>query len=217
MGSVWSSALLSGRIFLPSAHSTLDALIVKVRIVIGLEIGKDVLQLSHPGKSLVSLPTNLDKCIPQLLNPALGQLSKSINLALLPAPHNLARIPFLDVLQFSLEIPHFHLLGLEIHLQPFNMILHLLLHPARVHQECLLLLQRRRHRLLSPLLLFPPLLPDLLAPVFAFRASNPCPFVAPIAAQFVVADPVVDPPEGHIRRPVSLVLAVKPWQRGREL
>lgn len=218
--SVCPMTLLSGRIFLPAAHSALDALVVEVRVVLRLELGQDVLQLLHLRASLVSLRTNLDQRSPQFFDPALGQLSKDVNLAGLLAPHDLALL-LSRVLQTFLEtridLLHLELRRLELHLQFPNVILRLLLLPAGIHQHRPLLLQRRRHRPLPLLLLPPPLLPDPLAPVLALRGPNPRPLVAAIAAYLVVTHPVIDPLERNVRRPMALVLAVEPRQRRREL
>jgi hypothetical protein len=67
------------------------------------------------------------------------------------------------------------------------------------------------------LLLFAPFFANLFTLVIALFAPNTSPFITSIAAKLVVADTVIDPLKGNIRRLMTLVLTVETWKRCLEI
>jgi hypothetical protein len=213
-GSVGILTQSTGGVILPAAHSALDTLVIKVGVIFNLEFGQDLLKLLHSGTSLVSLPANLHQRIAQLVDPALSNTRKSIDLALALAtgPDNLALL-LLDRLEASLETLDLSLGALDLGLQTKNVVLDILRLPPGIHKKILLLSQGSSHGFLTLLLLLPPLLAYFLATILALGSTDARPLIAAIAALLVITDSVVDAMERYIRWPVSLVFAVEPGQR----
>jgi hypothetical protein len=157
------------------------------------------------------LATHIHKRITKLIDTALGEVSKDVNLALALATSRTDDLALLllDSLQSSLEALFLDLGTLDLGLEAHNVILNLLLLTTSIDKEILLLSQSSSHRLLALLFLLPPLLANFLAAVLTLLSANAGPFVTTIATLLVVADSIVDALERNIRGLVALVLAVE--------
>jgi len=93
-----------------------------------------------------------------------------------------------------------------------QILLNSLLQPRRFDNKVPSIFRCPRQRLLSRLVLFPPLCPRLFTFVLALYASYTFPLIATVTTQFVVANAVVDICERYVCRLMPLVLAVESRQ-----
>jgi hypothetical protein len=205
-------SLVPGRVVFPSSDSALDTFVVEVGVVFLLEGGQDLLELLDPLVVRVSLTPDSDNRLSQLIDSLLRQTGQHTQLSSLGTDISLdnpALLLSLNIGMLRLELLQLVFLALDLRSQSLKAVLHFFSQPRCLDNKLSPLPSRIAQALLSDLVQPPPFLANLFALVGTFHSTNVIILLASIAAQFIVADAVVDAGKGHVSRQVALVLAVE--------
>jgi len=208
-------SLIPGRVVFPCSNCTLDTFVVEVGVVLLLESRQNLLELLDPLVIRVSLTSDPDNRLSQLVDSLLRQTGQHAQLASLGADISLDNPAFLlplDIGMLCLELLQLAFLALDLRRQSLETVFHFLPQSRRLDHKLFPLPSRIAQALLSDLIQPPPLLANLLALVGTLHSPNMIKLLAPITAQFVVADTVVDAGKRHVGRQVAFVFAVEAGQ-----